>query len=165
MKMFAISLRALEKSGYLESTCEMEDAQPSLGTDKMLAGLFQVLFLLFCGEVEDSAEGVLDGVRVERVVELLARTMAGVRIAASAVGLLNDPDGVTARWGHPGMSLWQKEERRWLAAAVVYYDACVPRPTSYFTRPDDSICVLLSPFHPFQDRQRNPRSGRRPYKT
>ena len=63
--MFAISLRVLEKSGYLESTREMEDAQPSLGTDKVLAGLFQVLFLLFRGELEDSAEGVLDGVREE----------------------------------------------------------------------------------------------------
>jgi len=131
-KMFAISLRALEKSGYLESTHEMEDAQPSLGTDKVLAGLFQVLFLLFCGELEDNAEGVLDGVREERVGELLARVMAGVRVAASAVGLLNDPDEVAARWGHRGMSLWQKEERRRLAAAVVYYDACVLRPPQLF---------------------------------
>lgn len=147
-KMFAISLRALEKSGYLESTREMEDAQPSLGTDKVLAGLFQVLFLLFCGELEDSAEGVLDGVREERVGELLARTMAGVRVAAGAVGLLSDPDEVTARWGHPGMSLWQKEERRRLAAAVIFYDACVLRPPSCFTRTDDSIFVLLSSFHP-----------------
>ena len=147
-KMFAISLRALEKSGYLESTREMEDAQPSLGTDKVLAGLFQVLFLLFCGELEDSAEGVLDGVREERVGELLARTMASVRVAAGAVGLLSDPDEVTARWGHPGMSLWQKEERRRLAAAVVFYDACVLWPPSCFTRTDDPICVLLPSFHP-----------------
>ena len=149
-KMFAISLRALEKSGYLESTREMEDAQPSLGTDKVLAGLFQVLFLLFCGELEDSAEGVLDGVREERVSELLARIMASVRVTAGAVGLLSDPDEVTARWGHPGMTLWQKEERRRLAAAVVFYDAYVLCPTSScFAQTDDSICVffvVLSPF-------------------
>ena len=124
-KMFAISLCALEKSGYLESMCEMEDAQLSLGTDK-------VLFLLFCGELKDSAKGVLDGVHEECVAKLLACTMAGVHVVASAVGLLNDLDEVTAWWGHPGMSLWQKEEQRRLAAAVVYYDACVPCP-SYFT--------------------------------
>ena len=64
---------------------------------------------------------------------LLACTMAGVRVAARAIGLLNDPEEVTVRWGHLGMSLWQKEERRQLAAAVVYYDVCVSRPTSYFT--------------------------------
>jgi len=122
-KMFAISLRALEKSGHLECTREMEVARPSLGTDKVLAGLFQVLFLLFCGELEDGAEGVLDGVREDRVGELLARVMAGVRVAAGAVGLLRDPDEVTVR-----LSLWQKEERRRLAAAVVYYDACVLHP-------------------------------------
>jgi hypothetical protein len=131
-KMFAISLRALEKSGHLECTREMEGAQPSLGADKVLAGIFQVLFLLFCGELEDSAEGILDGVREERVGELLARVMAGVRVAACAVGLLSDPDEVTARWGHQGMSLWQKEERRRLAAAVVYYDACVLRSPQLF---------------------------------
>ena len=150
-KMFAISLRALEKSGYLESTREMEDAQPSLGTDKVLAGLFQVLFLLFCGELEDSAEGVLDGVREERVSELLARTMAGVRVAAGAVGLLSDPDEVTARWGHSGMSLWQKEERRRLAAAVVFYDAYVLRPIHCYRTRFDGFCP-----HALQDRHRNP---------
>jgi len=122
-RMFVVSLRALEKSGYLECTRAMEDGQPSLGTDKVLAGLFQVLFLLFCGELEDNAEGVLDGVREERIGELLARVMAGVRIAADAVGLLSDPDEVSVRWGQQGMTLWQKEERRRLAAAVVYYDA------------------------------------------
>ena len=40
MKMFAISLHVLEKSGYLKSTREMEDAQPSLGADKVITGLF-----------------------------------------------------------------------------------------------------------------------------
>ena len=124
-RMFVVSLRALDKSGYLECTHAMEATQPSLGTDKVLAGLFQVLFLLFCGELEDNAEGVLDGVREERLGELLARVMAGVRVAADAVGLLSDPDEVTGRRGQLGMTLWQKEERRRLAAAVIYYDAYV----------------------------------------
>ena len=38
--MFAISLHVLEKSGYLESTREMEDVQLSLGADKVITGLF-----------------------------------------------------------------------------------------------------------------------------
>ena len=138
-RMFVISLRALEKSGYLECTRAMEDTQPSLGTDKVLAGLFQVLFLLFCGELEDNAEGVLDGVREERLGELLARVMAGLRVAADAVGLLGDPDEVSARWGQQGMTLWQKEERRRLAAAVVYYDAYVLCTRLFSPETDDSI--------------------------
>ena len=39
-KLLAISLHALEKSGHLKS---VEDVQLSLGTDKVLAGPFQVL--------------------------------------------------------------------------------------------------------------------------
>lgn len=97
--------------------------------DQLIAGLLQLVFLLHLPALhsaKDGTESIMEGGALdEKHLDKIGRVMASVGTVARRLGVMIDPFTGTANGGDAAagrMSVWEREERRRLGCAVLFYE-------------------------------------------